>query len=230
MRRREQLQSRRVDRQRERDRVSLVLGAHRTRRQHDHFIGIGRDAGVDLGAAHDDTVGALLDDSHVVVGMVLLRGSERAIALDVGLRDGDREIVVAAIAVVLVDALAILGFAGRGEPLADDVQREQRVGADFLDQHDQRRTLARRGCDQRAAFEQVVAVLRNMIVAAVFVAALFHDSEFAILRIVRHPVVERRVLDRDANHRMRGDIRHFLAAEEHRAAVAQRAFVLFSRP
>ena len=97
VRRREQLQSRRVDRQRERDRVSLVLGAHRTRRQHDHFISIGRDAGVDLRAAHDDTVGALLDDSHVVVGMVLLRGPERAIALDVGLRDGDREIVVAAI-------------------------------------------------------------------------------------------------------------------------------------
>ena len=185
---------------------------------------------MDLGAAHDDTVGALLDDSHVVVGMVLLRGSERAIALDVGLRDGDREIVVAAIAVVLVDALAILGFARRREALTDDAQCEQRVGADFLDQDDQRRTLARRGCDQRTALEQVVAVLRDVIVAAVFVGALFHDGEFAILRIVRHPVVERRVLDRDSDHRMRGDIRHFFAAEEHRAPITQRAFVLFSRP
>ena len=185
---------------------------------------------MDLGAAHDDAVGALLDDSHVVVRMVLLRGAERAIALDVGLRDGDSEIVVAAIAVVLVDAIAILGLAGGREPLADDVQREQRVGADFLDQHHQRRALARRGRDQRAALEQVVAVLRNMVVAAVLVGALFHDRELAILRIVRHPVVERRMLDRDSDHRMRGDVCNLFAAKKHRAPIAQRAFVLFSRP
>ncbi len=185
---------------------------------------------MDLGAAHDDSVGTLLDDSHVVIRMVLLRGAERAIALDVGLRNGDSEIVVAAFAVVLVDAIAILGLARRGQPLADDMQREERVGADFLDQHDQRRALAGRGRDQRAALEQVVAILRNMVVAAVLVGALFHDGEFAILRIVRHPVVERRVLDGDSDHGMRRDVRNFFAAKKHRASIAQRALILFRRP
>ena len=167
--RREQLQPGRVDRDRERDGVGLVLGAHRARRQHDHFVGVGRDAGVNLRAAHHDAVGTLLDDAHVVIGMILLRGPERAIAFDVGLRDGDREIVVAAFAVVLRGCARVLGLARRREPLADNMQREQRVGADFLDQHHQRRALARRGRDQLAALEQIVAILRNMIVAAVFV-------------------------------------------------------------
>ncbi len=69
-----------------------------------------------------------------------------------------------------------------------------------------------------------------MVVAAVLVAALFHDGEFAILRIVSHPVVERRVLDCYSDNRMRGYVRHPFAPEKHRAAVAQRALILFSRP
>ena len=86
------------------------------------------------------------------------------------------------------------------------------------------------GRDQLAALEQVVAVARNMVVAAVLVGALLHDREFAILRIVRHPVVERGVLDRDSDHGMRGYVGDLFAAEKYRAAVAQRALVLFSRP
>ncbi len=156
VRRREQLQSRRVNRQREGNCISLVLGPHRARRQHDHLVGIGRDAGVYFRAAHDDSVGTLLDDSHIVVRVILLRRSQRSIALDVGLRHRDCEIVIAAFAVVLLNALAVLGLASSRQPLADNVQRQQRVGPDLSDQHHQRRTLARRGCDQCAALEQVV--------------------------------------------------------------------------
>ena len=82
------------------------------------------------------------------------------------------------------------GLPGSRQPLADNMQREQRVGADFLDQHDQRRALACRGCDQFAALKQVIAILRNMVVAAVLVGALFHDRELAILRVLGHPIVE----------------------------------------
>src|ERR1039457_6496163 len=69
-----------------------------------------------------------------------------------------------------------------------------------------------------------------MVVAAVLVGALFYHREFAILRIVSHPVVERRVLDCYSDNRMRGHVGHPFAPEKNRAAVAQRAFVLFSRP
>ena len=97
----------------------------------------------------------------------------------------------------------------------------QRVGADLLDQHDQRRALAGRGGDQFAALEQVVAVARQMEVAAVFLAALLDHREVAILRILGHPVVDAGVLDRDPDHRMRGYVVDLFAAEINRAAVAQ---------
>ena len=127
---------------------------------------------MDLGAAHHDAVGAFLDHAHVVVGMVLRGGSERAIALDVGLRHRDREIVVAAVAMILRDPLAVLGLAGGRHPLAHDMQRVERVGADLLDQHDQGRALAGRGRDKFAALEQVIGVARQMEVAAVLAAGI----------------------------------------------------------
>ncbi len=106
---------------------------------------------MDLGAAHHDTVRPLLDHAHVIIGMLLRGRPERAVALDVGLRHGDRQVIVAAIAVIPGDALAVGGLARGGHPLADDMQRIERVGADLLDQHDQGRALARGGRDQFAA-------------------------------------------------------------------------------
>src|SRR4029077_18820199 len=112
----------------------------------------------------------LLDDVNIIVGMILAGGAERAVALDVGLRDGDGEVVVAAIAMILVDALAVFGLAGGGHTLAEKVERVERVGADFLDKHDQGRALARRGGDKLAALEEIVGGARQMVVAAVFAA------------------------------------------------------------
>ena len=77
--------------------------------------------------------------------------------------------------------------------------------------------------------QQVVGVSRNMVVAAVLVAALLHHRQLAILRILGHLVIERRMFDRDADHRMRRYVGHLLAAKKNRAPIAQRAFVLFSR-
>jgi len=208
------------------DRVGLVLGAHRARRQHDNLVGVGRDGGMDLGAPHHDTVGALFDHAHVIVGMVLRGGSERAVALDVGLRHRDREVVVAAIAMVLRDALAVLGLARGRHPLAQDVERVKRVGADLLDQHDQGRALAGRGRDKLAALEQIVGVARQMKVAAVLAAAIAHHGEAAVLRIFGHPVVDTGVLDRDPDHGILGDVGDFFAAQINRPPVAQRFLVL----
>ena len=204
----------------------LVLGFHRARRQHDDLISVGRDGGVDLGAAHHDAIGALLDHAHIIVGMVLRGGSERAIALDVGLRHRDREIVVAAIAMILRDPLAVLGLASGRHPLAHDMQCVERVGADLLDQHDQGRALAGRGRDKFAALEQVIGVARQMEVAAVLAAGIAHHGKPAVLRIFGHPVVDTGVFDCDSDHGIFGDVGDFLAAQINRSPVAQRFLVL----
>ena len=57
-------------------------------------------ARVALRAAHDDPVGPFVDDAHVEVGVGLGVRQQRTIALHVGLRDRDGEIVLTAMVVV----------------------------------------------------------------------------------------------------------------------------------
>ncbi len=127
---------------------------------------------------------------------------------------------------VLRDALAVLGLARGRHPLAQDVERVKRVGADLLDQDDQCRALAGRGRDKLAALEQIVGVARQMKVAAVLAAAIPHHGEAAVLRIFGHPVVDTGMLDRDPDHGILGDVGDFLAAQINRPPVAQRFLVL----
>ena len=189
VRARDQRQPGRVERDRERDRVVGVGRRHRPRRQHDHLVGVDRDRRVDLRAAHDDPVGAPLDDPHVRVGVALLGRAQRTVALDVGLGDADREVAVAAVLVERPNRASRVRLA---ELVRERQQREQRVAADLLDQQHERLPGPRRGLDQRAAREQVVAVTRHVEVAA---RAVGPDRQPAVLGAVGELEVERGVVD-----------------------------------
>ena len=141
-----------------------LFGPHGAGRQDDHLIGVGHDRGVGFGAAHDDPVGPTLDDAQVHVGLGLRAGSLDAVALHVGLGDGQGEVVVAAVLPEGQRALVVLGVFELG---GDGEQREERVGADLLDQHDQRVALGGGGLDQLGALAQVVGLAGDLEVAAV---------------------------------------------------------------
>ena len=165
VRARQQLDAFGIRRHRERHGVVFVALAHGARRQHDDLVGIGRNRGVDLGAAHDDAVVAPVHDPHVIVGMFLPARAQAPVAFHVALRHGDRIVVVAAQRVVFADALAVLVRAVFGEFFGHDVQRQQRVGPDLLDEHDQRSPLARAGRDEPAPLQEILGGARNLVEA-----------------------------------------------------------------
>ena len=111
--------------------VGVSLG-HGAGGQHDDLVHVSRAARVGLGAAHDDTVGAALDDAQVVVGMGLGAGSAGAVALHVGLGDGHGQVVVAAVPVKLVDAGAVVCLAGLIDGAGDAHEAEEGIAADLL--------------------------------------------------------------------------------------------------
>ena len=115
-----------------------------------------RDGGVGLGAAHDDAVVAALDDPQVGVGVRLLGGAERAVALEVGLRHADAR---GRCRGVLVEGLDPLGVAARPSRSRDREQGEQRVGADLLDQR--HAASCRRASPPRSASLRGLQVLRR---------------------------------------------------------------------
>ncbi len=112
-----------------------------------------------LGAPHDDALVALVDDVQVQVGVGLLVRRLAAVALHVGLRDRDREVVVAAALVERHEAFEL-------DVLQHGLQREQRVGADVL-QRDQRPAERGRRLDEPHAGEEVVGAARDPVVRAV---------------------------------------------------------------
>jgi hypothetical protein len=214
VRARDQRKPRCVEGNGERDCVRRVLLAHRACRQHDHLVRVDRDGRVDLRAPDDDPVVPGLDDAQVGVLVRLLRRRKRAVALEVGLSDADGEILVAAVLVERVDAPG-MRFP---ELVLQREQGEQGIGADLLDQHDERLPCARRSLDQGAARKQVVAGAGDVEIAAV---ALAHDCEIPVVRVVGELVVERRVLDRVPEDVVRRHVADALAAVEHAASIAK---------
>ena len=221
VRRHVQGEPRGVDRGRERDRVVGVVGAHRPRGQHDDLVRVRADAGVALRAADDDAVGALLDDVDVEVGIGLRVRREGAVTLDVGLRDRDRQIVVAAVLVVGDGPLARLA-------LEHPEQAEQRVGADLLHQRHHRATEAGDRLDQPRARQQVVRRVGDRVVRAVFApgVGILRHRKVAIERVVPDLVVERGVVDRDTEVGLLEDVGHPPPAVPEGATVAERGAVL----
>ena len=73
VRRSEEHEAGRVDRDGEADCVVAVALTEGTRRQHDQLVGVGADRRVRLRAAHDDPVRTSLDDVDVVIGIASVR-------------------------------------------------------------------------------------------------------------------------------------------------------------
>jgi hypothetical protein len=178
--------------------------------------------------AHDNAVAAPFDDVDVEVGIGLRGGRQRTVAFHVRLRHRDRKIVRPAVAIEGVDATLVVAAVFRIERRGDPRQREQRVGADLLDQHDQRAPGGRGALDERTALQQVVAASRELVVARVLVLVFRDDRELALGRVVGQLIVDRRVPDGHADHRMGRDVGHALAAEIHRAIVLQALHILLN--
>ena len=111
----------------------------------------------------------------------------------------------------------------------DETEREEGVGADFLDEHDQCPAERRRPLDQGAAPKQIVRRSRDGVVPRVRPVRAVDHGESALRRILRHPVVDRGVLHRQADHRVSRHVVHALAAVPDGASVPQALHVLFRR-
>ena len=177
-------------------------------------------------APDDDAVASPFDEVHVEVGVGLCRRCQRAVALDVCLRHRDRKIVRAAILSECSDAPAVLGAVFLVDRSGDAQQPAQRVAADFLDQHDQRRALGGRQFDERAALQEILRRAGNLVVARVVAAAVVHDAQRPMTGVLGQAIIDGRVVDGDRDHGMGGHVRHPLPAEIDRAPVPQTLDVL----
>ncbi len=184
----EELHARCRDRHRERDRPVLLALCERTGRDHDHLVDVGGARRVDLRAAHDDAVRPAVDDPHVEVGIALGRGALRAVALDVGLADRQRQIAVAA---VLVERSDVVGAVG---PVRDALEREEGVRADLLDEDDERVREGGGALDQRRAPPEIGGRSGQVVVGRV---AIGH-GELVVARLLGEGEVERAVARGDA--------------------------------
>jgi len=96
----------------ERDGVVFVARAHGDGRHDEDLVRVAGSSLVRLGAAHDDAVVAPFDDVDVHVRVFLLRRRLAAIALRIGHRAVDDEVVVLDVLDVLREALVVVGAFG----------------------------------------------------------------------------------------------------------------------
>ena len=184
-----------------------------------------------LGPAHDDAVGPFFDDTQIQVRVGLFRRTERAVALGVGLSQGEADVLGTTIVVERLDPFGIrraqLSVHLSGRPH----QAEQGVTADHFGEHDQGAALPRRGFDQLTALEELVGVLRGQEIAAHLLSGvgIGYDGQVTKLRIVHQPIVGRLVVYGSLNERMPGHVRDPFAPEIDEAVVLQTVFVLLDR-
>jgi hypothetical protein len=205
----EELQPGRRDREGEPHRPVLLARRQRPRRDHDQLVGVRGIRSVHLGAADDDPLVAPIDDPEVEVWVVLSRRGPGPVALDVRLRDREREVAVAAMLVVGGDAVGGVGA------VHDPVEGEERVGADLLDQDDERATAARRLLDQRRAGAQILRRPREGVVGGGLGAGAVE--------------VERAVPGGEPELRVRDHVRDALAAVVDLAAVPEAGQIFVCR-
>ncbi len=204
----------------ERDRPVLLALREGTRRNDDHLVDVGGAGRVHLGAADDDTVRAPLDHAHVEVRIGLCARAFRAVTLDVRLSDCDRQITVAAMPVVVLDAGVGLRAVG------DAVQREQRVRADLLDEDHERVAAGGGGLDQRRAAAQVVRVPGQVVVGGMAVG----HRQVGVLGLRGELELERGVTRRDPELGMGRHVIDPLPPVPHLTAIAKPVQVLLCRP
>ena len=225
----EHRQPRRVGRHRAGDGPGFLAGGQVAGGQHDDLVGVGGHRGVHLGAAQRQPVGVLRHHPHVVVRVRLPGGALAAIALDVGLRHGHREVPVAAVRVERLDALQVAGPVAAVQVAGDQPQGEQRVGADLLDQDHQRAAERRGPLDQRAALQQVLRRRGDGVVPRAGAPGAVDHGQRPVRGVVGHAVVDGGVLHRAPDHGMGRDVLHPLPAVVDRPPVAQAVLVVLRR-
>ena len=172
-----------------------------------------------LRAPHDDAVGRSSTTWTYEVGVGLLVRRLRAVALHVGLRDRDREVVVAAVLVEGLTPLARLALEHRS-------QAEQRVGADSFSEISVPPSAVIVSISRmRASRSSVVWGIGSTRVFVAGVGILRH-REVAIRRVVPDLEVERGVVDRDTQVGLLEDVVDPLPAVPEGATVAERRAVL----
>ncbi len=175
---------------------------------------------MDLGAPDDDPIVSALDDAGVVIGVFLVQWARTAVAFDIGLGNGEGEIVVAAVLVEGLDPVEVVRLVLLIDLAGDFVESEEGVGADLFHEHDERLTKGRGSLDEFAALQKVVVAGRDFEVAAVFVRAFLHDSEVVVVRVLGHFKIEGGMMDRLLDNRVRGDISDFFTPVVNGAVVA----------
>ena len=218
-----------VRRHRTGDRIGFFAFGQVARRKHDDLVGIRRDRRMHFRPPQRDAVVVLGDDANVVVRMGLLRRPGRPVALDVGLRDGDGKVPVAAMRVERFYAGQVPGAHRPVHMAGNETQREEGVGADFLDEHDQGAAMRGRPLDQGAAPKQVVRRARDRVVAGVRSVRAVDHREFALRRIFGHPVVDGGMFHRESDYRVSRHVVHPFPPVPDGASVPQALHVLFRR-
>src|SRR5215510_9555808 len=119
---------------------------------------------MDLRAAYDDAVLALVNDTQVIIRMLLPLRAKAAVPFHVALRHRHAVVALSTELVVFLYSLFVLGLATLGHLFGNDMEGEESIGADLFDQHHQGRPFTRAGGDQTAALEQVLSVAWQMVI------------------------------------------------------------------
>ena len=119
-----------VDRDPGAHRVVAIFGAEAHRRHHQEPVRVDAAGLVQLGAADHDAVGVALDDAHEQVRIVLLVRRLAAVALGVGHRAADHEVLALHVLDEVDEALVVLGVFRLIDVVGDREQRVDRVHAD----------------------------------------------------------------------------------------------------
>src|SRR5713101_5932585 len=109
---------------------------------------------MDLRAAHDDAILALVNDTQVIIRMLLPLRPQAAVTLYIALRHSHAVVALPTELIVFLHSLFVLGLATLGHLFGNDMESEEGIGADLFDQHHQGRPFARAGGDETAALEQ----------------------------------------------------------------------------
>ena len=198
--------ARRGDRHHRGDRVRLLARLHRLRRDGHQVVGVGRARDVELRAADHDTVRVAVHHAHVQVGIVLLGGRQRAVALRVGDALDDAEVFLLRAIDVVADALdvgrAVAHARGRRHQRHDRLVRDVRDQIRLVQHGDARAEILGRARDghQRARSKGL-------------------GREEAV-------VGRRDLVDRRTEHGVALEVVDALALEVGRAAVSERGSIL----
>src|SRR5437867_9646353 len=194
----------------------------------EQLIRIWRNRRVNLRTPDHNASGPPVHNADIVIRMILFDRSTAAVAFDIGLRDSHSQIIFPAMLIERAHAGKVFGPELFVHLLRNQMQREEAIGADFLNQDNQCASAARRGLDQFAAFEKILGNSGDLEVSAIFIArsGIPIDGQIAVLWLMGHCIVDCRMVHGDADDRVLRHIFYTMAAEVHDTSITQTFLVL----